>query len=164
MFCKSPFYSNNMTNMSIYATPCDGKSECLDSIDENYRNKSFKTIIAVSSAMVFVLFIGLTMQNYLTERKSSYDRNIPKSTPHMLTEYFENHDDQQVIAEVNFHLLHFLNTQKVEDSKKTLTDFFNLEIKKHNCNEAKIYLCIHQQALRNSCELLRRRGELHTRS
>ena len=74
-----------------------------------------------------------------------YNRNFPKPTYKMLKKYIENHDDQQVIAEVNLHLMHAIETQLVEDSKQTLVEFFDLEIKKHNCNEAEIYLCLHRK-------------------
>ena len=143
MVCESPFYS-----MTIYATPCDGKPECRGHLDELACNDNVKTniILCVSSALVLVLFIGLTFYYYLTEQKSSCNRNIPEPTSHvnMLIKYSKNHDDQQIVKEVNLHLLHSLNTQTVEDTKKTLIDFFNLEIEKHSC-EAEVYLCIHQK-------------------
>ena len=62
-----------------------------------------------------------------------------------MIKYNENHDDLQIAKEVNLHLLHSINTHTVEDSKKVLVDFFDLEIEKHNYNEAEIYLCLHQK-------------------
>ena len=102
-------------------------------------------ILGVSSALVLIVFIGLTLYYYSTEKITSNNHNVPNSISEMLTKYIENHNDRQIVEEVNLYLLHSINTQKVEDSKKILIAFYNLEIVKHNQNEAEIYLCIHKK-------------------
>ena len=46
MRCKSPFY-----NMTIYATPCDGKKECREGVDEdNCQNNSKTNLVLFPSS------------------------------------------------------------------------------------------------------------------
>ena len=68
MVCESPFYSN----MTIYATPCNTKMECNGGFDETNCNNNYKSnlILGVSSALVLILFVGLTVYYYLAERQS----------------------------------------------------------------------------------------------
>ena len=119
------------------------------SLDEENCHNSYKSnlILGVSSALVLVLFIGLTVYHYLTERIISTENNcsVPKSNSEILKKYIENHNDQQIVEEVNLHLLHCINTQTVENLKIILIYFYNLEIVEHNHNEAEIYHCIHQK-------------------
>ena len=100
----------------------------------------------MSSALVLVLFTGLTVYHYFTQRITSTGfKNVPKSNSEILKKYIEDHDDLQIADEVNLHLLHSINTQKDEDLKLTLIDFYNHEIVKHNNNEAEIFYCIHKK-------------------
>ena len=144
--CKSPLY----INMNIYATPCNNKKECSDGSDESdcQNNSKSNIVLGVSSAIVLMLFLGLNFYQYLSEKKSSTDNQeilIHNSTSEMLAKYKENHDDQQIVEEVNLHLLHSSNTETVEKNEDNLIAFYNLEVEKHNNDEAEIYVCIHKK-------------------
>ena len=123
----------------------ENKFRDLSSDEEDCQNNYMSNIIlGVSSALVLVLFIGLTVYYYFNEQNTLNNHNVPKSKSEILANYIKNHDDKQIIEEVNLYLLHSINTQKVEDSKNTLIEFYNIENEKHNQNEAEIYHYMHK--------------------
>ena len=146
--CKSPFYNN----MEIYATPCNNKVECADGSDESdcKNNVTSNIILSVSSVLVLIVFLGLTVYHYKSYQDSpekneeSQTISVPSKSD-MLIKYKENHDDNQIVEEVNLFLLHSIHTNSVEENAETLTAFYDLEEEKHNRDEAEIYLCIHNK-------------------
>ena len=53
-----------------------------------------------------------------------------------------NHQDPQTIENVNVHLMHSILTESVADNKDTCVKFYNLEMEKHENNEAEILWCM----------------------
>ena len=142
--CTSPFYNN----MDIYATPCNKIVDCADGSDESecQNNTKSNIILILSAVVVLLLFLASTLYHYISDETSQTKGHCkPKSTIDMLIKYKENHDDQTTVEEVNLHLLHTINTQTIEDQKKTLISFYELEETKHNQNESEIFLCIHKK-------------------
>ena len=61
------------------------------------------------------------------------------STQELLSKYELNHEDKNIIAEMNIHLFHSNYYENTTDCNKIFIMFYDMEKIKHNQNESEIF-------------------------
>ena len=148
--CKSMIYPA----LDIIATPCDNIVECANFSDESLcSDDSIAQIFtAVAVVGVLILYFCLKFHNCIISclecstrkksKKTTVELNISKEE--VFRDFQDQHDDPEIIRRINNFLLHILFSQKMEEMKIILIEFYDLLDKIKNNDDAEIYLYLHR--------------------
>ena len=141
-------YSKMYPNMLIIATVCDSVFECGNDEDEPKDCKNNKPEWLVLSVIIIVLLyiiIRIMMKIRKLKRIKSLQMRTKLNINSLFQSYFEHKDnnDTQTNNLFNLYFL-FVKFKKTKKEKKLLCrTIYIKEEKKHHCNEAEIFCCMH---------------------
>ena len=146
--CKSLFYPK----MDIYATPCNKIKECFDYSDENNCEEGSlmtKILLAASFAVIFV-YVSLKIYQNINEENVDHMLMASKQEISPLGRYETDHDNPNVISEVNLYLLRKILTQNLDTTKNMCIQFYDLEVRIHGGmgsinRDSEIFMCLHNK-------------------
>ena len=150
--CPSLFYEN----MFILATPLNNKSECWNGEDEIVTGDNSTMILVISAIFMILVYIALKYSGLAKKMLSADNQNIVSRVQSdqihqnildytILKSYSENHEQNEIIAKTNIHILNSLHTQKVDDNTSMCKLFYELEQEIHEYDESEIHLCLHKK-------------------
>ena len=140
--CKSLFYEA----VEIYATPCNNVVECFDGSDESHcqEDKIMTYILAGSSIGIILLYFTLRIYKHHEEESGGQPLLGDQAELHFLQKYETDHNDPDIIKEVNVRLFHTIYTKNVETSRVICCQFYDMETRVHGGRESEIYFCLHK--------------------
>ena len=133
--------------MKTIATVCNGVIECDDGSDEDCSHGKLSQILLWTTLgvvlLLYIFFKVTTLFHYLFKKRhlklNTRDYNI------IFKDVQNNHDNPTASETLNNHLLHIINSQKVEITKEMCKQFNAMEAEAHNNNESEIFCCLHKR-------------------
>ena len=146
--CASAMYPQ----MTTVATACNGIQECADGRDENRcKEGSLSTTILVATSLFFIVFY-LTLKivpKFYQKWKGEKDQNFTEldgpTLESIVRKYESNHEDINVIKQVNYYMFHVVSTQTKDKLLETCKTFYDAEASIHKNNKADIFCCMHNK-------------------
>ena len=137
------------------AVVCDGVIECQDGEDERQcKNESeYHTYLILSSATVLLIFFIIKLLKKLGKeiRQHCDSENIAlkaqKSLEDVITTYEINHEDLEIIEEVNIFFVKNIFSkrthERLQELKELSLTFYDFEARYHTNEENDLFSCLH---------------------